>query len=82
MIVVAFDFVFDSMRGFTRAVSRQFGMPPTQLPHTSGFPIPVFIPHEFSVGTSAIDSRRGAYGFRKRSCRQYSRRWWIGLRVK
>jgi AraC family transcriptional regulator len=43
VIDVAFDFVFDSHEGFTRAFSRQFGMPPTQF-RTSGFPIPVFIP--------------------------------------
>ncbi|MBN2530882.1 MAG: AraC family transcriptional regulator [Deltaproteobacteria bacterium] len=31
VIDVAFDFVFDSHEGFTRAFSRQFGVPPTKL---------------------------------------------------
>jgi AraC family transcriptional regulator len=33
IIDVAFDFVFDSHEGFTRAFTRQFGVPPSKLKH-------------------------------------------------
>ncbi len=43
VIDVAFDFVFGSHEGFTRAFSRQFGMSPSDF-RAAGSPIPVFTP--------------------------------------
>jgi AraC-like DNA-binding protein len=44
VIDVAFDFVFDTHEGFTRAFSRQFGMNPSQYKkHTP--PVRLFLPH-------------------------------------
>ncbi|MHC1693069.1 MAG: helix-turn-helix transcriptional regulator [Sphaerochaetaceae bacterium] len=43
IVDVAFDFVFDSHEGFTRAFSRQFGMSPSRF-RLSGVPLPVFPP--------------------------------------
>lgn len=44
VIDVAFDFVFDSHEGFTRAFSRQFGVSPKRYSQSPG-PIPLFMPH-------------------------------------
>ena len=43
VIDVAFDFVFDSHEGFTRAFARQFGMPPTHFRQTDS-PVQLFMP--------------------------------------
>jgi len=43
VIDVAFDFVFDSHEGFTRAFARQFGMPPTRFRKTAS-PVELFMP--------------------------------------
>lgn len=43
VIDVAFDFVFDSHEGFTRAFARQFGMAPTRFRHTDS-PVRLFMP--------------------------------------
>jgi AraC-like DNA-binding protein len=43
IIDVAFDFVFDSHEGFTRAFSRQFGMTPSQFRKTRP-PVSLFMP--------------------------------------
>ncbi|MBI5547752.1 MAG: AraC family transcriptional regulator [Deltaproteobacteria bacterium] len=43
VIDVAFDFVFDSHEGFTRAFARQFGMSPTRF-RTSGATVELFLP--------------------------------------
>lgn len=40
---VAFDFVFDSHEGFTRAFSRHFGLPPSRL-RDSGAEVELFLP--------------------------------------
>jgi AraC family transcriptional regulator len=44
VVDVAFDFVFDSHEGFTRAFSRQFGVSPKRYSQ-SPQPIPLFMPH-------------------------------------
>jgi len=44
VIDVAFDFVFDSHEGFTKAFSRQFGLPPKRYSDQTP-PIPLFIPN-------------------------------------
>ena len=43
IVDVAFDFVFDSHEGFTRAFSRQFGVTPQNYEHHKP-PIPLFFP--------------------------------------
>jgi AraC family transcriptional regulator len=43
VIDVAFDFVFDSHEGFTRAFARQFGMPPERFRRSEG-PVELFMP--------------------------------------
>lgn len=43
VVDVAFDFVFDSHEGFTRAFARQFGMPPTHFRKT-GSSVELFMP--------------------------------------
>lgn len=43
VIDVAFDFVFDSHEGFTRAFARQFGMPPERF-RRSEDPVALFMP--------------------------------------
>ena len=43
VVDVAFDFVFDSHEGFTRAFARQFGMPPAHF-RTSESPVELFMP--------------------------------------
>lgn len=43
VIDVAFDFVFDSHEGFTRAFSRQFGLAPSLFRRTHS-PVPLFMP--------------------------------------
>ena len=45
VIDVAMDFVFDSHEGFTRAFSREFGMPPSQYGRQTP-PIPLFMPQK------------------------------------
>lgn len=44
IIDVAFDFVFDSHEGFTKAFSRQFGLSPKRYARETP-PIPLFIPY-------------------------------------
>jgi len=44
IIDVAFDFVFNSHEGFTRAFTKQFGMPPKKYSE-SAKPIQLFMPH-------------------------------------
>lgn len=44
IIDVAFDFVFDSHEGFTKAFSKQFGLPPKNYAKETP-PIPLFIPY-------------------------------------
>lgn len=44
IIDVAFDFVFDSHEGFTRAFTRQFGVPPKRYSEDPG-PIKLFMPN-------------------------------------
>ncbi len=44
IIDVAFDFVFDSHEGFTRAFTKQFGMPPKRYSENPK-PIQLFMPH-------------------------------------
>lgn len=44
IVDVAFDFVFDSHEGFTRAFSKAFGMTPRRYSQTKA-PIKLFIPH-------------------------------------
>ncbi len=43
VVDVAFDFVFDSHEGFTRAFARQFGVPPSRL-HEVAWPAHLFDP--------------------------------------
>ena len=43
VVDVAFDFVFDSHEGFTRAFARQFGMPPAHFRRTKP-PVQLFMP--------------------------------------
>ena len=43
VVDVAFDFVFDSHEGFTRAFARQFGVPPSRL-HEVAWPAHLFRP--------------------------------------
>ncbi len=43
VVDVAFDFVFDSHEGFTRAFARQFGVPPSRL-HEVAWPAHLFHP--------------------------------------
>lgn len=43
VIDVAFDFVFDSHEGFTRAFARHFGVPPSRY-RTQGSPVELFMP--------------------------------------
>jgi len=43
VIDVAFDFVFDSHEGFTRAFARQFGLSPTRFRQTAS-PVELFLP--------------------------------------
>lgn len=57
---VALDFVFDSQEGFTRAFSRQFGMPPGRYVREQP-PIPLYRPY------FVHDSYRGLQGGRKMS---------------
>lgn len=45
---VAFDFVFDSQEGFTKAFSRQFGLPPGRYRKETPA-IPFFLPYRVSV---------------------------------
>jgi AraC-like DNA-binding protein len=45
VVDVAFDFVFDSHEGFTKAFSRQFGLPPKKYARSAP-PIPLFIPYK------------------------------------
>jgi len=45
IIDVAFDFVFDSHEGFTRAFSRQFGMTPSTYRRRRP-PVPLFLPEQ------------------------------------
>lgn len=51
---VAFDFVFDSHEGFTKAFSRQFGLPPDRYRHEAPA-IPLFLPYRVcaSSGTGS-----------------------------
>jgi len=44
IVDVAFDFVFDSHEGFTRAFNKQFGMSPKRYSENPG-PIQLFMPH-------------------------------------
>jgi AraC family transcriptional regulator len=48
VIDVAFDFVFDSHEGFTKAFSRQFGLPPRRYSLESPA-IPLFLPYRISA---------------------------------
>lgn len=45
IIDVAMDFVFDSHEGFTRAFSKEFGMPPSKYSHNTP-PIKLFMPQK------------------------------------
>ncbi|MBM3701359.1 MAG: helix-turn-helix transcriptional regulator [Actinobacteria bacterium] len=46
IIDVAFDFVFDSHEGFTRAFSRQFGMTPKYYSNNNRTPLKLFMPQK------------------------------------
>ncbi len=46
IVDVAFDFVFDSHEGFTRAFSRQFGMNPKFYSNNSQTPLKLFMPQK------------------------------------
>lgn len=46
---VAFDFVFDSHEGFTRAFARQFGMPPAHFRRTEAT-VELFMPQQLRTG--------------------------------
>lgn len=63
VIDVAFDFVFDSHEGFTRAFSKQFGISPKKYSHDAP-PIQLFIPYStrayhltFAKGEKAMSKR-------------------------
>jgi AraC-like DNA-binding protein len=45
IVDVAFDFVFDTHEGFSRAFARQFGMTPSRY-RRSGGPLPLFLPDQ------------------------------------
>ncbi len=49
VVDVAFDFVFDSHEGFTRAFARQFGMPPNRF-RTSTTSVELFLPPQLRDG--------------------------------
>lgn len=51
VIDVAFDFVFDSHEGFTRAFSKQFGLPPSRMRKSESIDLfdPVMVASEFYV---------------------------------
>ena len=60
VIDVALDFVFDSHEGFTKAFSRQFGLPPKRYaaltpPIRYFIPYPVLIRHTHQKGGSKVD---------------------------
>ena len=56
VVDVAFDFVFDSHEGFTRAFARQFGVSPAQL-RKNGSTVQLFMPPQLRDGY--IRRRRG-----------------------
>jgi AraC family transcriptional regulator len=58
IIDVAFDFVFDSHEGFTRAFSKQFGMTPQSYSHNKP-PIKLFMPKHVREYTLAL--QKGDY---------------------
>ncbi|MBN2418037.1 MAG: helix-turn-helix transcriptional regulator [Deltaproteobacteria bacterium] len=47
VIDVAFDFVFDTHEGFTRAFSRQFGLSPKEYKKRNP-PVKLFIPYRIT----------------------------------
>jgi len=57
VIDVAFDFVFDSHEGFTRAFARQFGVSPLHF-REAGLPVQLFMPPQLRDGYSK--RQRGA----------------------
>jgi len=57
VVDVAFDFVFDTHEGFTRAFSKQFGVSPKAYSMKPG-PIPLFIPSD--VRGYHLDYKKGA----------------------
>lgn len=50
IIDVALDFVFDSHEGFTRAFSKEFGIPPSKYSHYTP-PIKLFMPQKVLTPT-------------------------------
>ena len=48
IVDVAFDFIFDSHEGFTRAFSREFGLSPSRF-REEGRPSPVFLPPQLRM---------------------------------
>jgi len=66
VVDVAFDFVFGSHEGFTKAFSRQFGMPPKRYAETTPA-IGLFLP--WDVRPYHLDIKRGGFNMdeRKRS---------------
>jgi len=57
VIDVAFDFVFDSHEGFTKAFSRQFGLPPGRYRRETPA-IPLFMPYRVSVTPASQEKER------------------------
>lgn len=58
VIDVALDFLFDSHEGFTRAFSKQFGLPPRAYSRTAP-PIPLFLPEKAHDRYRAIIFKEG-----------------------
>lgn len=80
VIDVAFDFVFDSHEGFTRAFTRQFGVAPGRYSRKPE-PIGLFMPYSVRSTYLTFNKEETDMSEEKKPAR-FSYRWWNGLPAK